>query len=131
MKIHIGLLAVFLIISCVHKVVTPAVTRNTSSDTTNLSPPPINTKKITVSWTANKEKAVNSLGGGYKVSYSTNSSFLSGVNTINVPYVNGLLSPTSVQINQLTPGFYYLKVKAFSPINQGSVESNPISIEVK
>lgn len=76
---------------------------------------------VTVNWTANKEKAVNSSGGGYKVYYSQTSGF--NINTasfVNVPYVSGASAPTSTTIPGLLPGTWYIKIVAFSAINGGS-----------
>lgn len=74
---------------------------------------------ISVSWAANREKDVNSSGGGYKVFYSVTA----GVNTttnpyyIDVPYVSGAAAPVTATIPNLSAGTYYIRVVAYSSYN--------------
>lgn len=75
-------------------------------------------KSIVVSWDANHEAAVNKLGGGYKVYYSTVSDFiLSSATVIDVPYVSGTLTPVTVSLPSLAKGEYYVKVVAYSALS--------------
>ncbi len=75
----------------------------------------------TVSWTANREKAVNSLGGGYRVYYGQTSGFsIATAQFINVPYVSGGVAPTSVAIKNFFPGKYYFKIVAYSTLGTSS-----------
>ncbi len=73
---------------------------------------------IQVSWTANRETAVNKAGGGYKVYYSTSPGVnISTAAFVDVPYVAGPTSPTTVTIGNLLVGTYYFKVVAYSALN--------------
>lgn len=76
-------------------------------------------KTVTISWDANRESAVNSANGGYKVYYSSFSGFDindSNVQVIDVPYSGGPASPTQTTA-QLVPGHYYFRVVAYSSLN--------------
>ena len=104
-----------------------------SSDDNGGSSSPIGPADITVSWTANRESAVNSLGGGYRVYYSQTPNF--SINTatmVDVPYSGGAQSPTSTVIPQLPSGTYYFKVVAYSDLNTGgSTPSQEGSITIQ
>jgi hypothetical protein len=70
------------------------------------SPPPAPTShQVTISWAANREAAVNSAGGGYKVA-------ISGQPFIVVPYPSG----TSV-IATLMSGSYTATITAYSALD--------------
>jgi hypothetical protein len=72
---------------------------------------------LNISWTANREKAVNSAGGGYKVYYSLISGFSLNQGTmIDIPYVSGPLAPTTATISNLTihSATYYIRVHGYS-----------------
>ena len=87
-------------------------------------PPSSNT--ITVSWNPNKEKLVNSPGGGYKLYYSRSAGFnpaTPGVTVIDLPYISGSFSPTS-KILTLSKGTWYCKLTAYINLN-GVVTSLP------
>jgi hypothetical protein len=73
----------------------------------------------TVSWSANREKAVNSTGGGYYVYYSA-SHFDTTVDAsrVNVPFTAGDSAPTSATIN-LGPGTWYFRVAGYSNLGGG------------
>jgi hypothetical protein len=73
-------------------------------------PAPPTPRDVTISWTASHEKGVNSANGGYQVS-------ISGVPTINVPYVSGPTAPTSIFMPQMTPGTYSVTVRAFAALD--------------
>ncbi|MCU0849371.1 MAG: hypothetical protein MUD12_15925 [Spirochaetes bacterium] len=82
--------------------------------------------KCRVQWSPNREKAVNSSGGGYRVYYCKRQSFKiteSDVSMKEVPYVTGPLAPIFADID---PGkdTCYIKVTAYSSLNGGS-ESAP------
>ncbi len=94
--------------------------------------------KVTVTWDANRESAVNSTGGGYRVYYSTSFGFNpgdAGVTEINVPYVSGNAAPTSTDIS-LPPGTYCFKVAAYSALTPpggvgGSVSEPSAEVSVR
>jgi hypothetical protein len=72
---------------------------------------------VAVSWNANRERAVNSAGGGYRVYYGKIPGFsISGAASVEVPYVSGATAPTGTSINGLAPGTYYFKVVAYSAL---------------
>ena len=72
---------------------------------------------ITISWDANRERAVNQTGGGYRVYYSTNSGFsLDNANFVDVPYSTGPLAPTSAKVTDLPDATIYYKVVAYSSL---------------
>lgn len=71
---------------------------------------------VLVQWTANKEKALNQAGGGYRVCYSQTQGFTSGGTCQDVPYVSGPTAPTSVSIHPGT-GRWYIKVYGYSNLN--------------
>ncbi|MDY6933458.1 MAG: Ig-like domain-containing protein [Spirochaetota bacterium] len=79
--------------------------------------------RVRITWEANREKAVNSAGGGYKVYYSQTNDFdISGASSIDVPWVSGQ-TPTSITIplTSLSSGTWYIKVVAYSALGGGSV----------
>ncbi len=86
---------------------------------------------VTVSWEQNRETAVNSLGGGYRVYYSTTENFnITNANVVDVLYVSGPATPTSIIIS-LSSGTYYFKVVAYSNLNpSGSGPSRETSVSV-
>ena len=74
---------------------------------------------VSISWNPNRETAVNTLGGGYKVYYSTNFGFnISGfgVNVVDVPFVAPPSAPTTTSL-QLASGNYYFRIVAYSALN--------------
>ena len=74
---------------------------------------------VQVSWTANREAAVNRAGGGYRVYYSKTSNFnIESASYVNVPYVSGASAPTSANITNLQVGTYYFKIVAYSNLNK-------------
>ena len=89
-------------------------------------PPPM----IRISWTANREAAVNSAGGGYKIHYSSTAGFsVPASNVIDVPFVSGT-APTSANVT-LASGRYYFKVVAYSALNtSGSAPSTEATVLV-
>lgn len=63
---------------------------------------------VTISWAANREAAVNTTGGGYKVA-------ISGQPMIDVPYVSGPTTPTTATAT-LMSGSYSVTVTAYSAL---------------
>ena len=89
---------------------------DSSAPSATVSPPTI--RAVTVSWYANRETAVNTPGGGYKVYYSTASGFDitdAGVNVVDVPFIAPPAAPTSISL-QLVSGQYYFRVVAYSAL---------------
>lgn len=87
---------------------------------------------VRASWAPNRETAVNSPGGGYRIYYAPARNFaLDGaVGVIDVPYASGALAPTFALLN-LPPGTHYLKVVAYSTLNPtGSEPSAEIAVVV-
>lgn len=87
---------------------------------------------VTLNWNANREKGVNSVGGGYIVSISGQSVPA----PINVPYVSGLTAPTSTTVSLYT-GTYSATVTAFASLDStggatgaSSIPSTSLSINV-
>ncbi|HEX7126290.1 MAG TPA: fibronectin type III domain-containing protein [Thermodesulfobacteriota bacterium] len=73
-----------------------------------------------VSWTANREAAVNGPGGGYRVYYSSTPNFdIGSAEFTDVPYDPGLgAAPTAVIVDDLPSGTIYFKVVAYSALNR-------------
>ncbi len=82
-----------------------------------------------VSWTPNREAAVNAPGGGYRVYYATRSDFaLADANSVDVPYAGGPRAPTSVRLD-LGSGVYFVRVVAYSALEPaGSPPSAPLRV---
>jgi len=91
-------------------------------------------KNVTVSWSANNDKVVNTSGGGYTLYYSKQSGFdTSSADTTDVPYVSGTAAPTSA-ILLLSEGVWYIRVAAYGLLNGVSKSSDPsaqISVNVE
>lgn len=68
-------------------------------------PRPPGDRNIELAWTPNHERAVNSPGGGYRVT-------LTGRPEVNLPYVSGALAPTSITTT-LRSGTYTMTVRAY------------------
>ncbi len=82
---------------------------------------------VTLVWAPNHEKGVNSAGGGYQVSISSQP-------TINVPYASGATAPTSV-VTTLPKGTYTVTVRGYAALDAqggstGSVSASSQSIIV-
>ena len=73
------------------------------------TPGTVTTHSVTLSWQANRERGVNSAGGGYEVS-------ISGQPTVIVPYVSGPAAPTSTIVS-LSTGRYTVTVRAFAALD--------------
>jgi hypothetical protein len=88
---------------------------------------------VQVSWAANRETAVNSQGGGYKVYYSPAPGFdIANAKSVNVPFKSAPAAPTSATIQSLSSGTYYVKVVAYSALvgPSGSASTSAPSAEV-
>lgn len=96
-----------------------------TSDAMNIDGP------ISVSWTANRERAVNAPGGGYRVYYATVAGFnVANAAFVDVPYVSGANAPTATAL-PLFAGTYFIKVVAYSALNPGgSAPSAEIAVTV-
>jgi hypothetical protein len=64
---------------------------------------------VTLAWAPNHEKGVNSTGGGYEISISSQP-------TINVPYASGPTAPTSA-VTTLQTGTYTVTVRAYAALD--------------
>jgi hypothetical protein len=106
--------AVFLVSSCIN------LTSDKAREPYNGIP-----RTPFVSWTANRERLVNSIGGGYRVYYSSVPTFnIANAAHVDVPYVNGPLAPTSTTLpDNLGTGTFYIKIVAYS----AAFTSNPSS----
>lgn len=83
---------------------------------------------VQVSWTANREKAVNKQGGGYRVYYSRTNGFdASTASYYDVPYVSGPTAPVSRVFSNLLIGTTYFKVSAYSNLNAPGSTSGSMS----
>ncbi|MBN1113769.1 MAG: hypothetical protein JXA66_00370 [Oligoflexia bacterium] len=81
---------------------------------------------VLISWTANKESAVNKSGGGYMVYYSQTQGFGvndAGVQAVDVPYVTGSTSPVSASIDVESGKTWYVRVAAYATYGAGKVYS--------
>lgn len=87
---------------------------------------------VRASWTPNRETAVNSPGGGYRIYYASTRDFAldRAAGVIDVPYASGALAPTSTLLT-LPSGTHYLKIVAYSTLNpSGSEASAEIPVAV-
>lgn len=73
--------------------------------------------KARVAWSANRERTVNGPGGGYRVYYSSGANAApSASKIVDVPWVSGD-APTSVLLEGLAPGTWYVRVIGYSPLS--------------
>jgi hypothetical protein len=104
---------------------------STSTSTATGTATPGVPRSVTVSWTANRERAVNAAGGGYRVYYSNTMNFsLGSATAVSAAYVSGSAAPTSVTIPSLTSGTYYYRVVAYSGLNPSGSQSDQFSFVV-
>lgn len=89
------------------------------------------TTPVQVNWTANREAAVNSAGGGYRIYYSPTPGVTpAGATMVEVPFVSGDQAPNSATLD-LEAGTYYVRIAAYSALNtDGSELSDEITIVV-
>lgn len=77
-------------------------------------------RSVTLKWTASKEKAVNSVGGGYKVTYGLGQIDANST-TIDIPFRAGSTLQPQTAIKFPSGGTFKVRVTAYSAINpQGS-----------
>ena len=87
---------------------------------------------VTVNWAPNREAAVNSSGGGYRVYYTQGSALSATTPSIDVPYTGGIAAPLSTTIPGLIAGSYTIYVVAYSAIKKiGSTPSMAVTVNVK
>ena len=88
-------------------------------------------RDVEISWTPNRETAVNAPGGGYRVYHATTSGFdLATAAAVDVPYQGEAPTPTRAVIN-LPSGTHYIKVTAYSALNPtGSLASDESEVVV-
>ena len=97
-------------------VIFPALMQISCGEEDTSTPSTIRT--VNISWNANRETAVNTTGGGYKVYYSTSAGFAvtdAGVSVMDVPFVVPPRAPTTLVL-QLPSGVYYFRVVAYSAL---------------
>jgi hypothetical protein len=71
---------------------------------------------VQVSWTANREKSVNSTGGGYRVYYGSTSPVNTSTGTyVDVPFVSGT-APVTKNFTNLPLGTTYFKVVGYGTL---------------
>lgn len=88
---------------------------------------------VQVSWAANRETAVNSQGGGYKVYYSKTPGFdIATAKSVDALFRSAPAAPTSATLQSLSSGTYYVKVVAYSAIvgPGGGASTSAASAEV-
>jgi hypothetical protein len=86
---------------------------------------------LQLSWESNREKAVNSHGGGYKLKISSSQTGDSDI--IDVPFQKGKTAPTEKKV-AVCSGHVSLDVsiQAYSKLNQdGSDWSEPVTVAVE
>ena len=88
-------------------------------------------RAVTISWTPNGERAVNTDGGGYTVYYSPTQGFdvASATETVTLSYDSSLgYTPYSFD-RTLAPGVWYVRVKAYGKPLGGALVESPLSAE--
>ncbi len=97
-------------------------------------PQPPQQVNIQVSWNANREAAVNTSGGGYRVYYATTAGLEltdPAVTMVDVPYISGSTAPLSTILSVQSGLLYYFRVTAYSALNRigqsGGTESQSSS----
>ena len=76
---------------------------------------------IQVSWNANREAAVNTSGGGYRVYYATTAGLAltdPAVTKVDVPYLSGSTAPRSTTLSVESGHVYHFRVTAYSALNR-------------
>jgi hypothetical protein len=97
----------------------------------DVSGPPSITAAVQISWTANREAAVNRAGGGYRVFHGRTAGFsIATASFVDVPYVSGPTAPTSANLT-FASGNNFVKVVAYSALSpNGSDPSSEITVSV-
>ena len=87
---------------------------------------------VTVNWAANREAAVNSVGGGYRVYYTQSSALSPTAPSIDILYASGVAMPLTATISGLVAGSYNIYVVAYSALKTtGSTPSTVVTVNVK
>jgi hypothetical protein len=90
---------------------------NVASNTCGMATQTPGGSPVNVSWAANRETAVNSTGGGYRVYYyQTSGQSLSCASFVQVPFVSGPTAPLSTSLS-LPSGTWYVRVVGYSALN--------------
>ncbi|EQA43751.1 hypothetical protein LEP1GSC050_1912 [Leptospira broomii serovar Hurstbridge str. 5399] len=75
-------------------------------------------RNVLVTWQANREKSVNSTGGGYQVCYGITPAYqASGSVCASVPYVSGATAPTGTTLSIPGGSAVFIYVFGFSTLN--------------
>ncbi len=84
----------------------------------------------TINWASNREVAVNSPDGGYKVYYSLRSPVTLNDSVVDVPYDTVLKkTPTTSNVKIVLSGRYFFAVQAYSSLNPPSGSESKLSSE--
>lgn len=89
--------------------------------------------QIDLSWDPNRERAVNSVGGGYRVYYGVSTPLdTSTASSLDVPYVSGNQAPTTTVLPGVVKGTYYFIIEAYSPVGGETIspQSDEVSVVV-
>ncbi|TGK15115.1 hypothetical protein EHO61_15575 [Leptospira fluminis] len=89
-------------------------------------------RNVLVSWQANREKSVNSAGGGYKACYGINPSYQAATAICStVPYASGSAAPTSATLSIPGGSHVYIYVFGYSTLNpNGTPAATPTTVSV-
>lgn len=92
-----------------------------NSSSNNSTTPHIGTgpsRNVLVTWQANREKSVNSTGGGYQVCYGITPAYqTSGSVCTSVPYASGATAPTNTTLSIPGGSAVFIYVFGFSALN--------------
>ncbi|EPG73132.1 hypothetical protein LEP1GSC058_2348 [Leptospira fainei serovar Hurstbridge str. BUT 6] len=79
-------------------------------------------RNVLVTWQANREKSVNSIGGGYQACYGITPAYqASSAVCKTVPYASGSTAPTSATLSIPGGSAVYIYVFGFSTLNPSGV----------
>ncbi|WP_246028226.1 hypothetical protein [Leptospira fletcheri] len=89
-------------------------------------------RNVLVNWQANREKSVNSTGGGYKACYGINPSYQAATAVCStVPYASGATAPTSATLSIPSGSQVYIYVLGYSSLNpNGTPAATPTTVQV-
>lgn len=109
-----------------------STTTTTTTTSTSTATATATGKSAVLTWTANREKGVNSTGGGYRVYYST----VNGFSTTTAGYVSVAnpgsgATPATTTVTGLTAATtYYFRVGAYSTVNTAGSVSSQLTVAV-
>ncbi|MFV1984431.1 MAG: hypothetical protein ACC657_12895 [Thiohalomonadales bacterium] len=113
---------IFSLISCTSE-------ESTTSNTTTPNPVAVNAT-ASINWVKNREIAVNSVNGGYRVYYSSSTPVTTTNSFVDVPYSQVTkTTPVTANINIKTTGKYYFAVQAYSALNPPTGSTSGLSDE--